>query len=392
MGLHHRGPVLAVTKGKTVRTEGTFCGTPPLLGGGACPRGIRRATVAKPPQRPQETAFYYGCAAHLLIATTALVATAGVAVADVKVSGYARFGADYLENRTATTVVTGPGADGFIGTADDVRRSTTAADDEINIASRLRLQFDATTETDGGLTLGVRTRAESEEGGTAVFNGARFFATAGGLTVAMGNILGVVEAAPGLYMPTKSAGMGLEGNGFTALAANTVSNGGAFNWTAYTSKGAGARDGVEVIYSMNGIGVHAHSTDTSYGIGANYKFADYTVAVAYEDWTDGTRKGDNILFASIGGKFGAFDAGLSYAETEYTRRKAEKFSLRGGYTVNDALYVYGFVADESGVVAVDETYGLGASYALGGGASVEAGWTTLENGNNQVSAGIFFSF
>ena len=261
----------------------------------------------------------------------------------------------------------------------------------MNTASRLRLQFDATTETDGGLTLGARLRAQAEEnGGQGNFNTARFFASAGGLTIAMGNILGVIEAAPNLYLPTKSAGMGLEGNGFASLAANTYANGGAFGWTAYQSAGAtSAQDGVEVLYSMNGIGLHAHSTDTSYGLGANYKFADYTVAVAYEEWNEGARDGDSILFASIGGKFGAFDAALSYADTEYGGVDSEKVSLRGGYTVNDALYVYGFVADED---TVDTAYGLGASYGLGGGASVEGGWTSNQNGDNIVSAGIFFSF
>ena len=304
---------------------------------------------------------------NLLIATTALVATAGVAAADVKLSGYARFGAVYNDGAAAGV-------------------------DEVNTASRLRLQFDATTETDGGLTLGARLRAQAEENaGQGNFNTARFFASAGGLTIAMGNILGVIEAAPGLYLPTKSAGMGLEGNGFRSLAANTISNGGNFGWTAYQSAGAtSAQDGVEVLYSMNGIGLHAHSTDVSYGLGANYKFADYTVAVAYEEWNDGARDGDSVLFASIGGKFGAFDAGLSYAETDYAGITAEKISLRGGYTVNDALYVYGFVADENN--SIDETFGLGASYALGGGASVEGGWTQNEAGDNIVSAGIFFSF
>jgi outer membrane protein OmpU len=302
---------------------------------------------------------------NLLIATTALVATAGVAVADVKVSGYARFGAVYDDSAA-------PGAD------------------EVNTASRLRLQFDATTETDGGLTLGVRQRFQTEENAAnAGGNQARFFASAGGLTIAMGNILGVIEAAPNLYLPTKSAGMGLEGNGFRSLATNTVSNGGRFAWTAYQSVGtAQDTDGVEVIYSMNGIGLHAHSTDNTYGIGANYKFADYTVAVAYEEFDNATD--DSILFASFGGKFGAFDGAISFAETDIGGVTAEKISLRGGYTVNDALYVYGFVADENN--SVDETFGLGASYALGGGASVEGGWTQNEAGDNIVSAGVFFSF
>ncbi|MFU8864380.1 MAG: porin [Rhodobacterales bacterium] len=314
---------------------------------------------------------------NILIATTALVATAGVAAADVNLSGYARFG----------------------GVFNDVT-------DEVNFASRLRLQFDMTTETDGGLTLGARLRVQAEEDGagndTGRFNTARFFGSAGGVTVAMGNILGVIEAAPNLYLPTKSAGMGLEGNGFTSLAANTFSNGGAFGWTAYQSASAlnnGATNGVEIIYSANGIGLHAHSTEISYGLGANYRFGDFVVAAAYEEFTGGfrpvtgiSRDGDSVLFLSVGGKFGAFDAALSYAETEYAGLTAEKVSLRGGYTVNDALYVYGFVADEDGPVSLDTAYGLGASYALGGGASVEAGWTSNQVGTNIVSAGMFFSF
>lgn len=303
---------------------------------------------------------------NLLIATTALVATAGVAVADVKVSGYARFGALYNDG-------------------------VAAGADEINTASRLRLQFDATTETDGGLTLGVRQRFQTEENqANGGGNGARFYATTGGLTIAMGNILGVIEAAPNLYLPTKSAGVGLEGNGFRSLAANTISNGGAFGWTAYSSTGTSSTDGVEVLYSMNGLGLHAHSTDVSYGIGANYAFGDYKVAVAYEEWNDGARDGDSILFASVGGSFGAFDAALSYADTDYTGVTAEKISLRAGYKANDALYVYGFAADENN--GTDATFGLGASYGLGGGASVEGGWTQTEAGDNLVSAGIFFSF
>ncbi len=304
---------------------------------------------------------------NILIATTALVATAGVAAADVTVSGYARFGGVYSD---------APGVD------------------DVTSASRLRLQFDATTETDGGLTLGVRQRFQTEENNSnSGGNEARFYGTINGLTIAMGNIIGVVEAAPNLYLPTKSAGMGLEGNGFASLAAKTYPNGGPFAWTAYQSGGAAQRNnGVAIIYSMNGIGLHAHSTDETYGLGANYKFADYTAAVAYEEWDSGPRDGDSVLFVSFGGSFGAFDAAISYADTEYAGFGAEKVSLRAGYDVNDALYVYGFIADEDGPVSVDEVYGLGASYALGGGASVEGGWTSNQLGDNIVSAGIFFSF
>ena len=306
----------------------------------------------------------------ILIASTALVATAGVAAADVTISGYARFGATHWEDKYVGGVPQGSSPD---------------------ITSRLRLQFDATTETDAGLALGARIRMQAEEDGAGndvgAWSTARFWGSYGGVTVAMGNILGVIEAAPNLYLPTKSAGMGLEGNGFASLAANTASNGGYFGWTAFQSASAlnTSTNGVEIMYNANGLGLHAHSTEDSYGLGANYRFGDYVVAVAYEDFDGGA----DILFASVGGKWDAFDAALSYAQTDDGVDSAEKWSLRAGYTVNN-LYVYGFVADENN--GIDETYGLGASYGLGGGASVEGGWSVNEAGDNIVSAGIFFSF
>lgn len=289
----------------------------------------------------------------------------------MNLSGYARFGAVYND-------------------------SAAAGIDSTNTASRLRLQFDASTETDGGLTLAIRSRMQAEErrsldggttatGGAGGFNAARFSASAGGLTINVGNINGAIESAPGLYMSTKSAGVGLEGNAWGNLATNTASNGGEFGWTAYSSGGNGATDGVEAVYSMNGIGLHVHSTDTSYGIGANYKFGDITAAVAYEEFDN-----DNTyLFVSVGGKVGAGNVVLSGAETEIGGVSAQKIVLQGGYNVNDAVYAYGFIATEDNV---DEAFGAGVSYALGGGASVEAGWEQTVAGVNLVSAGIFFSF
>lgn len=310
---------------------------------------------------------------NIILATTALIGTAGLAAADVSISGYGRFGAVY----------TNPA----------VGASTT------NTASRLRLQFDVSTETDGGIVFGARQRFQTEEnaanpGG----NGARFYMTTNGFTLAMGNILGVVEAAPNLYLPTASAGMGLEGNGFYSLAANTSSNGMRFAWTAYSSGGAGAQEGVEVLYSMNGFGAHLHSTDggtpatTSVGIGANYTFSGYTVAVAYEEWDDSK----DILFLSGGGKIGQINAAISYAKTTgATGIEADKWSINGGYDFGTGLTAYGFIASEDNNVG--ESFGLGASYDLGGGVSLEGGLTKAENGTAGVDAtivslGAFFKF
>ena len=213
----------------------------------------------------------------VLFATTALIATAGMAAADVRISGYGRFGLDYNEANKGTPA------------AADLDRSDRP---EFSITSRLRLQFDMSTETDSGVTLGARFRAQAESrdgrpasgpinlvdlnsdgtyddvqaGGGAQFNGARFFATWQGLTVAVGNILGAIENTPGLYLETRSAGTGIDGMGFVSLVTNV--NGNYFNWDAYSSAGYGVDNGVEVLYSAGGFNgqiSYSNSNDTICG-------------------------------------------------------------------------------------------------------------------------------
>ena len=98
----------------------------------------------------------------VLFATTALIATAGMAAADVSFGGYGRFGVLYN--------------DANVG-------------DETNVTSRFRLQIDATAESDSGVVFGARARiqqnesdaiAEAGNSGTGI-NGVRFFAKFGGV-------------------------------------------------------------------------------------------------------------------------------------------------------------------------------------------------------------------
>jgi outer membrane protein OmpU len=324
----------------------------------------------------------------ILLAASALALTAGAAAADVRLSGYARFGIDYNSTRPDVVV-----------------------DDRWRTTNRFRLQVDVSTTTDTGLTFGARQRFQIDNGAGATGNQVRFFAQFEGLTVAFGNILGVIESMPNLYLTgVPSAGVGLNGNGFHSLAANTASNNGFFGWTAYSSGGASAVNGVEAIYTFGDFTIHGHMGDDrslavvngvltrsgsrSEALGVRGTFADVTVGLGYERWRRGARDGDDILFASAGYNIGDGNVSLSYARTEYGGAKANKWSLSGGWNVMPDLYTYGFVARENNDVGT--SYGLGASYALGGGASFEAGYTRgrdgAGNGLNIFSTGIFFSF
>lgn len=297
----------------------------------------------------------------ILFATTALVATAGVAAADVSFSGYGRFGA--LENYAGVS----------------------------GIYTRIRLQIDMSTEADNGLTFGARLRHQvttfnAPPAGGWGFNGARFYAKAGGLEVGVGNIIGAIEGMSGVYMSTQSGSVGLSGLGFVQMATNTVAKG-YFNWDAYSSAGAGV-NGVEVMYSAGDFSGHISYSNiggiADTGINVAYSFNDWTVALGYADSDLNTR--DKTVI-TVGGKIGPANIGLAYADND----GVGKISLTGQVEVGAATRIDMFVADED-TAGVDTVYGLGVSHSLGGGASLEAGIASNEAGDTAADLGIKFNF
>ena len=261
--------------------------------------------------------------------------------------------------------------------------ATAAVADSTDVASRVRFQLDASTTTDAGIGLNVRQRIQTEENGTNDTNGARFGLTYNGLSLNVGNINGVIESTPNLYMNTNSAGVGLEGNGFHSLATNTAA--GSFGWTAYSSGGAGATNGVEVIYSMSGIRLHAHSTETSSALGASYTMGDITVAAGKEEFDGGA----SITLVTAGMNFSNGWVALAWGENETAAGvKTDKTALKGGVNLASGTSVYGFAATEK----AGDALGVGVSYDLGGGAAFDAGYTKTTADRGILPAGIFFTF
>ncbi|MEH6829636.1 MAG: porin, partial [Sulfitobacter sp.] len=224
----------------------------------------------------------------VLFATTALVATASVAAADVTFSGYGRFGIQYTDDAST-------------------------GEDSTNLTSRLRLQIDTSAESDAGVTFGARVRFQSGQGTdaagdptTSAFdaNGVRFFARSGGLEVGVGNIFGALEFMPGMY----PIDLGLTGLGYDYTAYN-------FRGDAYTSTGTGGhgQNGVEVMYSMGDFSVHVSASDVNDRIAAHaaYKWNGWTFAVAAQD---SDYDYDTEYALSVAGSFGIADVSLAYAK------------------------------------------------------------------------------
>ena len=356
----------------------------------------------------------------VLFATTALIATAGMAAADVKMGGYGRFGLDY---NSANETVAG--------------RSKT------NITSRLRLQFDMSTETDAGVGFNARYRAQAESrdgtAGTGAFNGARFGVTYNGIAVNVGNIIGAVENTKGLYVTgARSAGTGIDGMGFHSLVLKTTSgtanNSGAvgtgFNWDAYSSAGAGS-NGIEVLYSAGGFTGHLSYSQRNggavpgkangeqrTGVMATYSFGDYYVSASYQSADNTTTittsngtildPNDGLYMIAAGGNFGAFGARLAYGSTDV----ADSFTLEGSMDIgaasnvvvwvnstdvdasllNDTTVVNGATRGSRATATDGTSFGINYQYDLGGGATIVAGYVDEADDDNQFQAGVYFSF
>ncbi len=290
----------------------------------------------------------------VLFATTALVATAGVAAADVTFGGYGRFGIVHITD------------DG-------------TGDSSTDITSRFRLQIDATAESDAGVTFGARVRIQQNEGQRGMTNGARFFARSGGLEVGVGNIFGALEFMPGMY----PIDLGLTGHNYDYTAFN-------FRGDAYSSGGLGnsGDNGVEVMYSAGDLSVHVSASDTDDRIAAHiaYTFGGWTVALGGQDSDNAA---DTELAASVGGSFGPVDVTLAYADNGTA---GDHIVLAGRVDVGAATNVEAYIVDAD--QWADTGFGIDFNHDLGGGTSLRGGVSTGGSVGDEtlVDLGVRFNF
>lgn len=316
----------------------------------------------------------------LLIASTALVATTGVAAADINLSGGGRFGLQYDST---------------------MDMSPRAGIQNWGIEKRMTVNIDGSGETSGGLEFGGRIRIRSDEYiGTAV-SGANVWVGMGGFRVTAGNISGAIAVMPGLW----ATSAGLTGLGWHGIVTNSAFflpvGTGYWNWDSFSSRGNGV-EGVQLDYSGGAFAAHlSHGTTTgNTAISGSYTFGDWTVALGVQqDGTTGASTGDMIV-ATIGGSFGAFGVNLNVARHSQGpgAGNSTKVALGGSYSMGDfSVNAYATTQNGTGWAAGAVTsYGIGAAYDLGG-ASLVGGLGRVSGGvgpisRNQADFGIRVSF
>jgi outer membrane protein OmpU len=319
----------------------------------------------------------------ILLATTVLAMSAGFAAADVSVSG-------------------------------DGRMGIVSSDGVSTLWNRMRIKFSGSGTTDGGLSFGGSFRAG--EAGDADENssskGSVFISGAFG-KMTMGSVDSGDSAVVGQLASVGFTGLG-SGNSISYAA-----DGGVLDLNDNDS-GASAR--VLYTYSGNGLTVAASSAqltdggNSSYGVGVSYTTGALTLALGTGQ-VDGTF--DNVgRDTGVAGTVEDVDGDVTITDTSFsatyvmgtTTIKAiyqdKSATLVGDATDNDAdidtsvtatsmgmsvshamdaitLTAYTVTTEiDAGDLTDDNPtatrYGIGASYNLGGGASVTAGWAALD--------------
>ena len=324
----------------------------------------------------------------VLFATTALIATTGMAAAEVTFGGFGRFGLVYQEGNDAT-----PG------------------NDETRIEQRFRLTATGTATADNGLEFEGRSRWQTDDQANGNSNvadnsAAGFAMTTGGFRLDVGNVSDVIDSGD----VVNYFGFGV---GLTAFAEQSS----AFNGVPASGFGVSSDDTevlptVKLRYTAGDFTVSASVTDGTsaqdttagtatereeYQIGFGYNFGNYSVGAAFgneeESAVTATTSGvtlDNDFWAiSFDGEIGAFAFSILIGDSDSNDETMYGFSVK--YDVSDATEIR-FAFSDSGLDAEDEVVAIGFRHGLGGGVSLRGGIGQDTGGNTQADLGVIFNF
>ncbi|WP_158644643.1 porin [Paracoccus jeotgali] len=323
----------------------------------------------------------------VLFATTALVMTAGVAAAEVAVSGDARIGLRYESNTNYGDFARNAAGD-IIGYDE--------GDSSWNVVNRARVKFHMTGESDAGITFGAKVRADQAARANRGDNNS---STAGEVYVSgaygkltAGDIDGALEKAVG-DLPE----VGLTGLDF-------------WNEFAYaTSEEVGGDASLLYEYSFGNANIYASFSDgyigntsikrddNAWAIGLGYDLGDYTFGIGYEsaeytinpfviddDGIESVAVGP-LGFAAPSDTWG-ISGGTSWNgitfKAAYLKTSSDddlldyaQYGLGMGYEMSNGVGLTAFYRknDFKNVDVDGRAFGLGASYDLGGGATIKGG-------------------
>ena len=373
----------------------------------------------------------------LLFATTALIATAGMASAEIKFSGLGRFGIGHVEDRDQSELKGSLDFDentyeitlddptlghnrvhnlfvGKLERGDFKTFNNAVANGDIDLEdvseieyvladaaektdisdtiliSRFRLNIDGSAQTDNGVDFSARVRLEANEddktgdANTADLNGARFSVIYGGLRVDAGNVDGAIGNLKN--RPGNEPGM-----------ENFVGQSSGMNYSrlGYSSGGTG-ENGVFFEYQIGDLGIAA-SYDQNATITVSERIAvgnavatastkinnvdrwDMSVTYAFNNVIAAIAYGQNdisesLTLLTLGAEFGDFSGTLFVADDDVVSDTLSGTAY--GFSAKYAISgatTLNFAYGNGSAESDEQKFGIGAIHDLGGGASLRGG-------------------
>jgi outer membrane protein OmpU len=284
----------------------------------------------------------------ILFASTALVATAGIAAAEVDFSGEAGIGFTFVDDRMVqpTALVADP-VTGIV-TVQPVGGPVSVDDWQIN--HYVTLSVSMTGETDGGLSFGADFDITTGIAGGAVDSSSAYVEGGFGKFSA-GDVGSAVDAKLGL------SDIGYDGIGTDNVAEALVDAADAGNMMYEGTFGDFA---VALSYDF--------AAAENLSIAATYNLGDYEIGVGYDDW--GNIANGDAFHVKLGADIGDFAVDALFSRADDADITA--YALTAAYTMGAATVTAAYseldIAGASG-----DAFGLGVAYDLGGGASINAG-------------------
>jgi outer membrane protein OmpU len=304
---------------------------------------------------------------HILLATTALVATAGIASADVAISGYAE-----------------------IGVAD--RNSG-----NLEFFQDIDVRFDMSGETDGGVSFTANIDLDQAPAGvdSPWDHGGGTIGVSGGFgNVTMGGTDGAYDwaltetAMSGSMADNETAHTGYDGNG-----EYEGGDGQVLRWD-YSAGSLGVA--VSMTQGDNGAGVEDDTIQAGVRYSMDMGGNAVNMGVSFSDGDD--LQGYDGVGVSLAMGLGSLNTVLNYSDGEKGGDDVQHMGIGIGFTQGPLSVGANYGEREKGTASTDG-FGLAVAYALGGGATFRVGYSS-DSGNgldtpatdDTMSMGLALSF
>jgi outer membrane protein OmpU len=276
-----------------------------------------------------------------LLASTALVATTGFAAAEMSWSGSANMGMKYSDDGTTT------------------------------LHNEIDLGMSATGETDGGIAWKVEMGLDS--------NSSDSVTTASAVDVGSVSITGDFGTIRMGAVDNAATKVGLADVGYDLIGLDDA---------AELGRGGGTEaPDVQWDYSADAIALRASFDSATDDMAVAMSWSSGALAITVAHAAEGATNGSDATSASISTSVGGFSVGMM--ATSASTANQDSTGISASMPI-DGLGTVTFVTSGNDTNAKN-SYGVGFSKALGGGATLAGGYGSV-NGNDVGDIGVSFSF